>query len=325
MVPDLPLLCLDQIVRLLSVNGPLRRPCDIVRDCAVLAATSREMRASLAVPLCALVNPPNAYETLSPKAMVPALRATCRANHLMVGGNKGVLRERLRSALEDIRHPHCRLGMRFCDRARAAFRHDPTSQARALLDSLSMDHRLLREPFSFASVVRGILEPYAGDEERMYAARALRLQEKRVGEDARRTALESALAERGCVLRRDSAVCRAYVEGGTTVSMDHAVDIAEEMQFLYTQTGYRWILADLRHFDRERASSYWRRREHYRDGLEDTTDTSGDDQDEEDEEEGRRRSAKRAAIRRWLSEHERADLSHLTVLPRGLRESLLQR
>lgn len=238
MIPDLPALCIHRIVTLLSRQDLIRRQCDVVRDCACLAVTSMQVRTLFALPLADLLNPPTRYESLPARALVPQLRAMCRVSSLPVGGNKSVLLERLRSALEDLRLPHCHMGARFCDGARIAFLHD-----------------------------------------------------------SRSVALQRALADRGCVLRSDSAVSSAFIRGGTIqglpVSLERAVDVAEEMQFLYSQTAYRCILSDLRHFDRERQAH----------------------EEEGEAEESRRQSAKRAAVRRWLKKND------VQSLPRSLRDS----
>lgn len=247
MLTDLPTLCAAHIIGLLSVQSIFRRPCDIVRDCARLAATSRDVRAYFAVPLGELLNPPTRYEALQEGASVTQLKDLCRDSHLALSGNKAVLCERLRFALEDVRLAHCRMGSRFCAQACATFLEDP-----------------------FA---------------RMRKETALRL-----------LVLKVTLQGRGCRLRSDS-MTSAYITGaplkGLPVSLQQAIDVAEEMRFLYKKTDYRNILSSLRDFDLARMA-----------GL-------------EVDEEARRKSAKRAAIRRWMVDNEH----DLSSLPNSLRDA----
>lgn len=53
---DLPSLCVDKIIRLLMVQSSRRR-CDIVRDCIVLCATSRETRLWVGLPASLVLDP----------------------------------------------------------------------------------------------------------------------------------------------------------------------------------------------------------------------------------------------------------------------------
>ena len=50
--------------------------------------------------------------------------------------------------------------------------------------------------------------------------------------------LEIALQEKNCVVRNDSRLCRAYVEGNTTRSLSDIVDTMAEMKFFFTYTNY---------------------------------------------------------------------------------------
>lgn len=319
MLTELPALCVDRIVELLATQGMFRRQCDVVLDCARLAATSRYVQINFAVPLGEVLSPPTSYETLPRGALVPQLKALCRESRLAVGGNKAALRERLRVALQDVRQPHCRLGPIFCERARQAFLQDPSHQVHKLLRTLGMNLQLMQSPFTFASVAEAVLAPFFGDEALLLAA-CLRVETIRLsGISRRHIALEEALAARGCVLRNDSETSSAYIHNtaiqGLPVTLERAVDVAEEMQFLYTKTSYRTILSNLRHFDRDRSSSYWRKKERYQDGLEEEDEClDWTSMDSEDEEEGRRRSAKRDAVKRWTA----ANKSDLTALPRSL-------
>lgn len=325
MLTELPALCIDRIVELLAIQGMFRRPCDVVLDCARLAATSRDVHVQIAVPLGQLLSPPTTFEMLPERALVPQLKALCRDSRLAVSGNKAILRGRLSAALQDARQPYCRLGVKFCERARIVFVQDPSHQIRTLLLTLGMDLDLMQRPFTFASVAAAVLAPFFGDESSLLAARARVEDIRRSSMSARRVALKEALEARGCALRNDSETSHAYINcstiQGLPVSLDRAVDVAEEMQFLYNNTSYRTILSNLRHFDRDRSSSYWRRRERYQDGLEEEEDGWMDDgagesdTEDEDEEEHRRKSAKCGAVSRWMA----ANKSDLTALPRSLR------
>ena len=127
--------------------------------------------------------------------------------------------------------------------------------------------------------------------------------------EERRVVLTLALAARGCELRSDSVLCRRFIQGDSTLTMEDVVDETEEIRFFYNETEYPRILQGMRRdargerdfYDREferdfGSRDYWRRRERYRDGLD-----SDEDSDEEDEEfeENLRKSAKDKALRIW--------------------------
>lgn len=151
MLADLPQLCIYSIIKILTTSDMSRRHCDIVRDCIVLAATSRDTRATLAVCMAEVINPPNAFEMLAKLKSVLAihLKQTCRDHLLAVSGNKSVMHERLRSHLEDCRYPGCLLGrvfcqdagnqfvLRACARAHAARKHAATSRRMCLVNALA--------------------------------------------------------------------------------------------------------------------------------------------------------------------------------------------
>lgn len=295
---DLPALCLDRIIELLLVPGLLRRPCDIVRDCIVLAATSTETRKLLSAPLAEVLTPVNSYEKIKSRGLprlVVDLRDACRENGLPVSGKKATLWDRLRDAMRDPRHPHCLMGMLFCERARLEYLDFEDLQARALVQELGVGHELLKHPYTFNSLVQAILKPYGGDADRLFAA-CDRLKAERA---ERVFHLTAALQARGCILRCDSEVCFAYINaipGHRTLQA--TVDCAEGMRFFYTETDYKRILTAARRFAR---------------------DDWGSDSESDYQEEKRRQAAKSEAIRRWLCWNARPDMSHVRLMPRSLR------
>lgn len=302
-IVDLPAICIHQVTKLLAEQGMFRRSCDIVRDCVRLAATSRSVRSLFAIPLGAIVNPPTCYETLSDSATSTQLKALCRRCHLPLGGTKVILRQRLHAALQDVRLSHCHMGALFCERARIAYCRDPSIQVRTLLEALGMDLQLMQTPFTFASIADIVLSPFFGDESRLIAARVIINDSRRQSIRSRLDALQAGLIQRGCSLRDDSIISATYINDGTIlgcpVTLERAMDVAEEMQFLYSHTTYRTILRGMRHLDHNRR---WR--------TATATDTDTDEdgwqrcQDEEEiAEEGRRKIAKREAVRLWRTQN----------------------
>lgn len=309
MVAELPALCIDIIIKLLATQGLFRRECDVVCDCVRLCATSKGVRAYIAVPLASILSPPTSYELLPDDVQLPQLKALCCQHHLPVGGRRGALRKRLWVALHDPRLIHCCLGTKLCKRARTAFVHNPSSDVRKLLQTLCMNMTLMQSPFTFASVVTALLLPFNGDESRLIASRLVEDAKRRSGIGARRILLKVALRERNCSLRNDSLTSAAYINGGIIqgfpVSLEKAVDMAEEMQFLYTKTAYSTLLSEMRYFDR--TGTNWNRLQEL--------DIEGMYDRNEAKEECRRRSAKRDAVTRWTSENG----PELVGLPRSLR------
>lgn len=118
----------------------------------------------------------------------------------------------------------------------------------------------------------------------------LSLKEKACACAARREVLEGRMRERGCLLRIDSEVSRAYINQTThALSLDATVDCAEQMRFFHVQTDYHRILRGVR----GQPCSFI--------------------------EEGCRRAAKAEALKRWMIRHAQPDMSHLQKLPLSLR------
>lgn len=87
---------------------------------------------------------------------------------------------------------------------------------------------------------------------------------------ARRTALVAALSAVGCTLRRDSRLCREFIQGQTTRTLEQVVDAMAEMRFFFAYTHYRSILGSLARLELQR---------HRANDDEDTGDESPDDED----------------------------------------------
>ena len=152
---------------------------------------------------------------------------------------------------------------------------------------------------------------------------------RRVTQARRREELAEALTKRRPWLRarQHSAICAKYVAGEPGApSLERAVDVAEEIHFLYQHTQYPTILRELRaasrDMDREFGDpGYWRKRDMVKDGLikhmdDDTPDGSEDDYDyDKREEEARHEKAKRQAVQAWLKRNE----SDTSSLPRSLK------
>lgn len=119
----------------------------------------------------------------------------------------------------------------------------------------------------------------------------LSLQKKACACAQRREILEEGMRTRGCLLRNDSAVSRAYInQTPHALSLDETVDCAEQMLFFHIQTDYHRILRGVR--------------EHSRSFMQ----------------EGFGRAAKAEALKRWMVRHARPDMSHLQKLPQSLRD-----
>lgn len=267
MLPDL---CIHRILESLCETGSRRRPCDVVRDCITLAATSHGTRRSFAVPLADIMDPQNDYERLHGDILASQLKNLCRKNSLIVGGNKTVLRERLRVELHDTRLPMCGLGHRFCERAnKELVRSDRTRAMKTLASECAERRRILSDR----------------------------------------------LRTRGCSLRGDSEMSRAYInQTGNCRSLEATVDVAEEMQFFYMRTDYHRILTDMRDLIRDTSCSFWRRVDRNR-HLDQESEADGD----EEEEEARRQIAKSNALQLWITKHASPDNTHLEQLPRSMR------
>lgn len=307
LLSSLPALCLDKVTEMLLVPGLLRRQCDIVRDCIVLAATDKETRKLMSVPMATTLNPANSLEILEASllpALASQLRAACRANHLSVCGNKTTLRTRLQVSLQDPRFEVCGMGRHFCELRRLEYVDFSNIDASNLVEELGVGHDLLDRPYTFRDFVRAILAPYDGNSERLFAARD-RLKAER---EARTHCLIDALRARGCLLRGDSEVSFAYINGTQSRrTLQATVDCAEGMQFFYRETDYKKILMSARYFDRDE-------REQGHDSNSSTSSSS-----HQEDEERRRRRSKTEAIRRWLALNARPDMSHIRLMPRSLR------
>lgn len=106
----------------------------------------------------------------------------------------------------------------------------------------------------------------------------------------RREILEECMQKRGCLLRNDSAVSRAYInQTPHALSLDATVDCAEQMLFFRIQTDYHMIFRAIR----KHSSSFMQ--------------------------EDFGCAAKAEALKRWMVRHARADMSHLQKLPQSLR------
>lgn len=91
-----------------------------------------------------------------------------------------------------------------------------------------------------------------------------------IAKAVRRTALVTALSAVGCTLRRDSRLCREYIQGQTARTLEQVVDAMAEMQFFFAYTHYRSILGGLARLELQR----------HRENDEDTGDESPDDEDD---------------------------------------------
>lgn len=118
----------------------------------------------------------------------------------------------------------------------------------------------------------------------------------------RHSCLTKALHARGCVLREDSTVSWAFINGIGGEGMEAVVDCAEEMQFYYTKTNYSRILSRLRRYHQE---------------LDEEDEEDGEYATEYRDEETRREQAKRSAVREWLQ--KRGSNGRIMNMPRTLR------
>lgn len=291
-------------------------------------------------------------------ATIPALKAACRTAGTQVSGNKDRLIAHLRRAwktqglgrisvsglpllrkrsVEEAKVAHMRFARRMGFSARNAERAYALDPG-ALRDydaSVASSSSLRRRAYAAAMEKHGSMRA-------LCAALAERERERLQARSERRTVLADALRARRpwLVARPDSALCQGFVERGEPPALEHVVDVAEEMDFLYRRTSYPYILRSMRRaardMDREFGdTSYWSKREMCRDGLIEDMDAPTPDSSEaeeagietakdmEEREEAERRSrAKERALQEWLKanhddeEKRRAELPR-TFLKRG--------
>ena len=277
---------------------------------------------------------------------VPVLKEMCRTLQVPVSGKKSELVERVRKSYSDwMRRTSggrdATTGLLFCTieeckiRAQRSLKRTRSEVERSYaLSSSDYDAESTRPPTrrrasALAVAKYGSLQ---GLEKEIDRREQLRLETRQ----ERRAQLSSALTARRpwLTLRSDSALCSAYIEGTSELSLERVVDATEEIQFLYRHTNYSSILRGMRYesryMDREFGSiSYWRKREMVREGLieyidDDTPDCSDIEEEkeqEEREEEERRRDAKKKAIRLWISGQKAnaVDDQWKETLPRSLQ------
>lgn len=313
MIYSLPDLCLDLILEQLSTTHRLRRTCDVVRDCINLAASSREIRSLLSVPLSTMLNPPNIYEMLQarPSVLALELKTACRVSGLAVSGNKNTLQERLKNSLHDERSQHCGMGRKFCDCAKRVHNEDyDRSQARRLLDEFGMGYAVLRrcKSLMIRELHSLILAPFDGNVSWLVTSKTLLELERDAVYAERRAELKEALMSRGCTLRPDSRVCEEYMGNVGYLSIQAIVAYVEEMKFYYEQTDYQTILFHIRKCDKKMRLEY--------------PEYKYDEHEYERVKEFHRSDSKREALREWIGLHWRLDKSHLTSVPESVATAI---
>lgn len=333
---------------------PLRDVNDIARDVVVLAATDRTIGINLARTIAYELDPPGvssedlidsvlvgedescaATASARPGTSVARLKEVCKTLGLKVSGNKKELVSRVdvvRKRVSRDRRTHlCRHRLRASKAAYSAFTRLPVRDVKFAYalegeDDPSIGIGAGRE-VSRATVYAAAVKKYT-DAPTLRDTLRVRDNVRLATRDARRDELRRALHSRKpwLTVRNDSAMCAQYIEGHfDSPSLEHVVDVTEEMHFLYERTNYPTILRTLRSMDREGDRdfgdrSYWRKRDMVRDGLieymdEDTPECSDDDDDEEEYTEAQRREiAKQRAVNEWLKKRN-VDRS---LLPRRL-------
>jgi hypothetical protein len=86
---------------------------------------------------------------------------------------------------------------------------------------------------------------WRAERRRLEADRAKRHERAERLKDQRRERLKAALAKRGCTLRNDSRLCKAFVERGEG-DIEDVATVMEEMKFFHEHTDYREIYEEER-------------------------------------------------------------------------------
>lgn len=219
---QLPALCIDLIIRHLIVTGIIRRHSDIVCDCLVLGATSKQVRKNVSFPLPHAICPTTELEAIptnKSNVSYKLLRAACRNHNLCLRGNAKTLRTRLQHAgIDDSRSELTHLGRNFSERAKSEVKvciHQDT--AIELLNKLGLSYKNLPytcvypSHFAFRPFVRWILKPYGGNEHTLFAARRSLVTAKLDASHKRLILLSHALNTRGVQLRGDCDIIQAYL------------------------------------------------------------------------------------------------------------------
>ena len=341
----LPDLCLVRVAAFLCEMDPLWQATEVVGDVIALAATCHATRAFVVPHMVGLIDPPNEYDLLVScwtgvrPATVATLKDACSKYRLRVSGTASELRERLRAAL--VRSPSTGLSAKFVEnlqrRGEKLGRSD-LDQIHLLEDAMGVPHSLSRDVGPRMSRRRFLRQVQLGTGRTLAVLLDLKAKAdaaRREVQMQRRVELINALAARGCALRDDSQLCKAYITSGVG-SLERVVDATEDITFFCEHTRYTDHLRALRgasrlswsNFDREfdrafGSCEYWRRRERYRDGIEeDDYDSSDGGWEDEKDEETLRMRAKAIALEEWMKCLQVSPTSS-NLLPRSLHRLLI--
>lgn len=99
------------------------------------------------------------------------------------------------------------------------------------------------------------VDHWRAERRRLEADRAKRQERSQLLKEQRRERLQAALVKRGCTLRNDSRLCKAFIDRGEG-DLEDIATVMEEMNFFHTHTAYRDMYEEERQDELEYRGRY---------------------------------------------------------------------